>query len=146
METSHHPKKKQEILRWFTKGYGIPRTEAENGIRNVLRKHMVRDQYTHYGIAGNDRRFFLILFDDSNQRTIPFIGEVLPNIMWSWFQTNAEMSYGLIFASHPSYMSSDLQKLIETSIQAHSVNAEVFLIHSWSYGQPGSILQLVADE
>ena len=146
METSHFSKKRQEILRWFTKGYGIPKDEADKGIRNVLRKHMVRDQYTHYGIAGNDRRFFCILFDDNNSRTIPFLGQVLPNIMWAWLQTNNEMSYGLIFASHPTYMSSDLQNLIESSIQENSVNAETFLIHSWSYGQPGSILQLVADE
>lgn len=146
METSHYPKKRQEILRWFTKGYGIPKSEAEKGIRNVLRKHMVRDQYTHYGIAGNDRRFFCILFDDDSKRTIPFLGDVLPNIMWSWFQTNTDMSYGLIFASHPTYMSSDLQNLIESSIQENGVNAEIFLIHSWSYGHPGSILQLVSSD
>lgn len=146
METSHHPKKRHEILRWFTKGYGVPKDEAEKGIRNVLRKHMVRDQYTHYGIAGNDRRFFCILFDDNSKRTIPFLGEVLPNIMWCWLQTNADMSHGLIFSSHPTYMSSDLQNLIESSIQENDVNAEAFLIHSWSYGQPGSILQLVTGD
>ena len=146
METSHYSKKKQVILRCFTEGYGIPKDEAEKGIRNVLRKHMVRDQYTHYGIAGNDRRFFCILFDDDSSKTIPFLGQVLPNIMWSWLQTTNDMSYGLIFASHPTYMSSDLQNLIESSIQENRINAEIFLIHSWSYGQPGSILQLTTDE
>jgi hypothetical protein len=146
METSHHLEKRQEIIRMFTKGCGVPKDEAENGIRNVLRKNMVRNQYTHYGIADFEREFFTIIFDDKSNKTIPFLGEVLPNIMWSWLQTDAQMGYGLIFASLPSYMSSDLRSLIESSMSEHDVNGELFLLHSWSYGQPGSILQLVANE
>lgn len=146
METSHHSRKKQEIIRWCTKGYGIPREEAEHGIRNVLRKNMVRNQYTHYGIAGPEREYFIILFDDKSSKTIPFLGEVLPNIMWSWFQTDVEMSYGLVFVSHPTYMTLPLRNLIETSMRDHDVNGEIFHLHSWTYGQPGSILRLVSDE
>ena len=146
METSHYPGKKQEIMRWFTKGYGMPKEEAEKGIRNVLRKNMVRNQYTHYGIAGHDRKFFTIIFDDQGKKTIPFLGDVLPNIMWSWLQTDVEMGYGLVFASHPTYQSSELRNLIEVSMTEHDVNGELFLLHSWTYGQPGSILQLVPDE
>jgi len=146
METSHHPGKKSEILRWFTKGYGIPKEEVEPGIRNVLRKNMVRNQYTHYGIAGKDREYFIVLFNEKNSNTIPFIGEVIPNLMWFWLQTSAEMDYGLIFSSHPTYLSPKLRSLIESSMQEHNVNGEILLIHSWAYGQPGSILQLVLDE
>jgi hypothetical protein len=146
MDTPHHPKKKDDIIRRLVNVYGVPKDEAEMGIRNVLRKNMVRNQFTHYGIAGSDRTFFNVLFDDKSSKTIPFLGEVLPNIMWSWLQTDAEMGYGLIFASHPSYMSPDLRSLIESSMSAHDVNGELFLLHSWSYGQPGSILQLVANQ
>lgn len=146
METSHHPGKKQEIHRWFTKGYGVPKEEVQPGIRNVLRKHMVRNQYTHYGIAGKDREFFAILFDDQSSKTIPFLGEVIPNLMWFWLQTNMDMNYGMVFSSHPSYLSPDLRSLIESSIHVHGVKCEILLIHSWAYGQPGSILQLVPEK
>jgi len=146
METSHYPGKKHVINRWFTKGYGVPKEEVDPGIRNVLRKNMVRNQYTHYGIAGNDREFFIVLFDDKNSNTIPFLGEVIPNFMWFWLQTSAEMDYGLIFSSHPTYLSPNLRSLIESSMREHDVNGEILLIHSWAYGQPGSILQLVPDE
>lgn len=146
METSHRPGKKHEIYRWFTKGYGVPEEEVEPGIRNVLRKNMVRNQYTHYGIAGRERQFFIVLFDDKSSNTIPFIGEVIPNLMWFWLQTSAEMDYGLIFSSHPIYLSSKLRSLIESSMNEHGINGEILLLHSWAYGQPGSILQLVPDE
>jgi hypothetical protein len=64
MDTLHHPKKRPKILKWFTKGYGIPKKDVENGIRNVLRKNMVRNQYTHHGFTELDREFYCITFND----------------------------------------------------------------------------------
>ena len=89
---------------------------------------------------------FAITFDDKSGKTIPFLGEVLPNLMWSWLQTDARMGCGHIFSSHPSYLSDDLRNLIESSMKEHDVNGELFALHSWGYGHPGSILQLVPVE
>jgi len=146
MDTGHYPDKKQRIIKWFTKGYGIPKEEVEKGVRNVLRKNMLRNQYTHFGIMDLDREFFAITFDDRSKRVIPFLGEVLPNLPFFLFQTDIEMGYGHIFEFHPSYLSCDVRKLIESSMKEHGINGEMFVVRSWGFGHPGSILQLVSDE
>jgi hypothetical protein len=145
MNTDSHSKKNQEIMNWFTNGYGIPKKEAENGVRNVLRKNMLRNQYTQYAIMEPDRESFAILFDDKSKKTIPFLGEVLPNLPMSWFQTDREMECGYLADYHPPYLSCDLRNLIESSLKEHDVNGELFLVHSWGLGQPGSILRLLPE-
>ena len=62
-------------LNWFK----LPKDEVEKSIRNVLRKNMVRNQYSHYALM-EDREVFTIIFDDTNKKTIPFLGEVLQNL------------------------------------------------------------------
>jgi hypothetical protein len=145
MDTSAHSKKKQQIMEWFIKGYGIPKAEVENGIRNVLRKNMLRNQYTLYSIMGSDRESFTLTFDDKSKRVIPFLGEVLSNLPFSWLQMDREMGYGIVFDFHPPYLSGDLRTLIESSMKEHDVNGELFVLQSWGLGQPGSILRLVPD-
>ncbi|NHJ15285.1 MAG: hypothetical protein EAX95_16510 [Candidatus Thorarchaeota archaeon] len=145
MDTGHHPNKKQEILQTITKGYGVPHEEAANGIRNVLRKNMVRNQYTHVSMM-EDREAFTVIFDDQPKKVIPFLGEVLQNFAFFSFQINYEMSYGHIFDLHPSYLSCDLRMLIESSMRQHGINGELLALHSYLFGQPGSILQLIPDE
>ena len=61
-------------------------------------------------------------------------------------QTDNEMGYGYIFEYHPTYLSYDIQTLLESSMREHGVNGEVFVIQSWGFGQPGSILRLLAGE
>lgn len=41
-----------------------------------------------------------------------------------------------------SYLADELRMLVETSMKENDVNGDIHLIQSWSYGQPGSILQL----
>ncbi|MHA1615047.1 MAG: hypothetical protein ACTSW7_04880 [Candidatus Thorarchaeota archaeon] len=146
MNTSSHSKKKQEIMAWFTKGYGIPKSEVENGVRNVLRKNMLRNQYTHVAIMDADRESFTLTFDDKSKKVIPFLGKVLPNLPFSWLQLDRQMGYGVVFDFHPPYLSCDLRNLIESSMKDYDVNGELFVHQSWGFGQPGSILQLVPDE
>jgi len=145
MDTGHHPNKKQEILQTITKGYGVPHEEAVNGVRNVLRKNMVRNQYTHYAMM-DDREVFTVIFDDQPKKVIPFLGEVLQSLPFFSFQINYEMGYGHVFDFHPSYLSCDLRMLIESSMKEHGINGELFVLHSFIFGQPGSILQLIPDE
>ena len=92
-----------------------------------------------------DRESFTITFDDKSRKVIPFLGEVLPNLPVSWFQTDREMSCGYIFDFHPPYLSCDLRNLIESSMKEHDVNGELFVLLSWGLGQPGSILRLLPD-
>jgi len=146
MNTSHHPNKRKEIMEWFTKGYEIPKEEAEYGVRNVLRKNMVRNQYTYPAFMDLEREFFTITFDDKSKKVIPFLGDVLPNLPFFSLQTDVEMSYGHIFEYHPSHLSCEMRNIIESSMKEHDVNGELFVLHSWGYGYPGSILQLVPDE
>ncbi len=146
MNTAHHSKKNQEIMTWLTRGYGIPKEEAENGIRNVLRKNLLRNQYTHFAIMDVDREFYTITFDDKSKKTLPFLGEVLPQLPFFWIQTNAEMEHGYIFEYHPSYLSCDIRYMIETAMKENDVNGELFVLRSWGFGHPGSILQLVQEE
>ncbi len=146
MDTSCYSKKSQEIVDWFTKGYGIPKKEVDKGVRNVLRKNMLRNQYTHFAIMDADRESFVIIFDDASKKVIPFLGDILPNLPISMLHTDGEMSFGLLLDYHPRYFSCDLQTLIETSMREHDVNAEMFILKSWGFGHPGSILELVSDE
>ena len=146
MDTEHFPKKRQKILKWFTKGYGIPEVDVENGIRNILRKNMVRNQYTHHGFTDLDREMYNIIFDDKSKKVIPFLGEVLPNLPFSILYLDNQMSYGYIFEYHPSYLSCDMRKLIHSSMKEHDVHGELFVVRSWGYGEPGSLLQLIPDE
>ena len=146
MDTGHHPKKRQEILKYFTEGYGVPKKDVVNGIRNVFRKNMVRNQYTHHGFTDLDREMYNITFNDQSKKVIPFLGEILPNLPFSIFYTDAKMSYGYIFEYHPSYLSCDVRKLIHSSMREHDVDGELFVVRSWGYGEPGSLLQLVPDE
>jgi len=146
MDTVHYPNKKHRIMKWFTEGFDIPKDEAEQGIRNVLRKNMLRNQYTHQGYADSDREFFAITFDGTSKNVIPFLGEVLPNLLFFMLQTDADMSYGHIFGYYPSYLSRDIRGLIETSMTEHGIAGEHFVVNSWGFGHPGSILQLIPDE
>ncbi len=146
MNTAHHSKKNQEIMRWLTKGYGIPKDESENGIRNVMRKNLLRNQYTHFAIMDVDREFYTVTFDDKSKKTIPFLGEVLSQLPFFWIQTDAAMEYGYIFEYHPSYLSCDVRYMIESAAKEHDLNSELFVLRSWGFGHPGSVLQLVKDE
>ncbi|MFW9908191.1 MAG: hypothetical protein ACFFEF_06415 [Candidatus Thorarchaeota archaeon] len=146
MNTSHHSKKNQEIMTCLTRGYEITKEEAENGIRNVLRKNLLRNQYTHFAIMDIDREFYTVIFDDRSKRTIPFLGAILPQLPFFWIQTNGDMEYGHIFEYHPSYLSCDVRYMVESALQEHDVNGELFVVRSWGFGHPGSILQLVDDE
>jgi hypothetical protein len=146
MDTTHHAKKNQEIMEWLTVGYGVPAEEAEKGIRNILRKNMLRNQYTHYAIMGPDREMLTILFDDKSEKVIPFLGEVLPSIPFFWIRTDPEMGYGHLFEYHPTHLSKDIRNLIESSLREHDVNAETLVTKSWTFGYPGSLLRLIPDQ
>ncbi|MHA1907342.1 MAG: hypothetical protein ACW98Y_08615 [Candidatus Thorarchaeota archaeon] len=146
MNTSNHIKKKQEIMEWLTKGYGIPEKDAEQGFRNVLRKNMVRNQYTHYAIMGPEREMLTIIFDDKSEKVIPFLGNILPSLPLVWLRTNKDMSYGHLFEHHPTYLSAEIRNLIQSSMKENDVDGEIFVTNSWVFGQPGSILRLVSDE
>lgn len=145
MSTSHRPDKTKETIDWFTRGYGIPKDEAERGIRNVLRKNMLRNQYTHFGLI-HDRDSLSLVFDDKRKKVIPFLGEILQNLPISMLQVNTELSCGYLLEFHPAYMSCELRNLIESSMKNHDVNGEIFVVHSWGFGHPGSILQLVSSQ
>ena len=145
MNTDSHGKKNQEIMQWFTKGYGIPKKDVEKGVRNVIRKNMLRNLYTHNAVMDPDRESFAITFDDKSEKVIPFLGEVLPNLPMSWFQADNKMGYGYLADYHPPYLTCDLRNLIESSMKEHDVNGELFVLHSWGLGQPGSILRLLSE-
>jgi len=113
-------------------------------VRNVLRKNMVRNQYSHYAIM-EDREVFTIIFDDTSKKTIPFLGEVLQNLPFFSLQIDAKMGYGHVFDFHPSYLSCDLRRLIESSMTENDINGELLVLQSWGFGQPGSILNLIQD-
>ncbi len=146
MNTSNHLKKREETLDWLDYGYGIPRKEAEHGYRNIMRKNLLRNQYTHYAIMGPEREMLTIIFDGGSKDVIPFLGEVLPNLPLFWLKTDLDMSYGHLFEHHPLYLSGKIRHLIESSMREHDVNGEVFITKSWAFGFPGSILRLVEDE
>ena len=146
MDTSAYSKKNQKIMTWFNKGYGIPKKEIQNGVRNVLRKNLLRNQYTIYATMEGDRESFTLTFDDKSKKVIPFLGEVLPNLPVSWIQLDHKMGYGILFDFHPPYLSCDLRNLIESSMREHDVNGELFVHQSWGFGHPGSILQLISED
>ncbi|MHA1907346.1 MAG: hypothetical protein ACW98Y_08635 [Candidatus Thorarchaeota archaeon] len=143
--TRYYSNKKQEIMKWFTKGYELPKEEIEQGVRSVLQKNLLRHQYSHSRIM-EDRDVFSVVFDDKSKKVIPFLGEVLQNLPFFSLQIDAEMGYGHLVDFHPSYLTCDLRNLIESSMNEHQVNGELFVLHSWGFGEPGSILQLLPDD
>ena len=146
MNTSHHARKNQEIMEWLVDGYGVPKDEAEKGIRNIMRKNMLRNQYTHYAIMGPEREMLTILFDDHSKKMIPFLGDILSSIPLFWIRADNKMEYGHIYVQYPQYLSKDLQNMIASSLIDHDVNAEVLITKSWTFGYPGSILRLIPDQ
>ncbi|MFW9848323.1 MAG: hypothetical protein ACFFF4_04240 [Candidatus Thorarchaeota archaeon] len=146
MNTSNHIKKREETIDWLTNGYGIPKKDAEQGFRNVMRKNLLRNQHTHYAIMGPEREMLTILFDDKSEKVIPFLGDILPSLPLFWLQMDTKMSYGHLFEHHPDYLSSEVRNLIDTTMKEYDVNCEIFLNKSWAFGFPGSILRLVKDE
>ena len=134
------------LIRQLTKGFDIPYEEVEKGVRNVLRKNMLRNQYTNYSILGIDREIMSITFNDKSKKVIPFLGDVLPSVPVSWLRVDSKMSYGHILVIHPSYLSCDVRHLIETAVKENDVNSDMFLVHQYMLGYPGSILRLISDE
>ncbi|MFW9849981.1 MAG: hypothetical protein ACFFF4_12660 [Candidatus Thorarchaeota archaeon] len=135
----------KEIVDRLVGSFDLPHDEVVRGIQSVFRKNMVRNQYTHPAIM-EDCESYALYFDDKKRKIIRFLGEVLQNLPFFTLQISSDMRCGFLVDNHPSYLTCEIRNLIDSSMKEHDVNGEIFAMHSWGFGHPGSILQLVSSQ
>ena len=125
-------------------GCGIPKKDAEQGLRNVHRKNLVHHVYRH--TMWYETENMLILFSDSADRTIPFISDIVPSLPRWYFLTNDEFTHGNLLTKYPPYLSQRVRSLIANSISEHDLNAEAFIGKAYKGEGTANLLALIPDE
>jgi hypothetical protein len=141
MPVEFHPEWKKDVVRRLVKGCGIPLEEAELGLRNIFRKHLIRHQYTF--ALGNDRMQSLIYFNDSIKKTLPFLGDVLPNVPQSVLRANDSMTCGSMYIYYPPYLIEDIRYFINSKLEESDLNSAVYDLQEWKHAETSNILSLL---
>ena len=143
MPVEFHPNWKYDVMERLVKGCGVPQDEAELGFRNVFRKHMVRHQYT-FAIS-NDRSQLLILFNDEEKKTIPFLAQVLSSIPACVLWANYSLTNGMVNIYYPKYLADDMQNYIMKTLNESDMNVDVYDILEHKLADTSNIFSLMKD-
>ncbi|MHA2426008.1 MAG: hypothetical protein ACXAEF_14555, partial [Candidatus Thorarchaeota archaeon] len=134
-------KKLDECILRISKGCKIPRKEVELGLRNVLRKNLVRSQYSI--IPSHDRHFLFIHFDDEQRKTLDMLGRILPRVPVAYLHSNHSFDYGLVGVVFPTYLACDAREVIQSAVAKSEVNTEVFSLKSFKRGGTANLLRII---
>ncbi|MHA1908315.1 MAG: hypothetical protein ACW98Y_13535 [Candidatus Thorarchaeota archaeon] len=143
MPVENLPKKKSEAVRRISAGCGIPLDEVELGVRNILRKNLIRNLNTF--IPSHDRQILFVLFDDTKKKTIPFLGKIIPSAPMTELKANDDMSCGAVFTYYPSYLSCDMRLHVESTLSECDVNGEIFIMKNFKRTGTAHLLSLIQD-
>ncbi|MHA1481745.1 MAG: hypothetical protein ACTSQZ_10030 [Candidatus Thorarchaeota archaeon] len=110
----------------------------------LFRKKMVSNYYS--APLSHDRLIMFILFEDSIKRTASFLGKIIPVVPKIYLRSNFEMTYGCFYAKYPQSFSQEVHDIVESAIVESGVNAEPFLVESYTRTDTASLLELIPDD
>ena len=126
------------------KYHEIPKKEVELGMRSLFRKKMVSNYYS--APLSHDRLIMFILFEDSIKRTASFLGKIIPVVPKIYLRSNFDLTYGALYVRYLQSISQEVQNIVESAILESGVNAEPFLVESYTRTDTASLLELIPDD